>query len=85
MKIAKTTPDISCMFFLNDYKCIISLVIMNEMQHSVFLLCLLARQDMRYLMYSCMDVDIEKKISFFFKKDIIIYMSFILSNLFAHT
>lgn len=40
--------------FLNDYKCIISLVIMNEMQHSVFLLCLLAQQDMRYLMYSWM-------------------------------
>lgn len=54
MKIAKTIPDILCMFFLNDYKCIISLVIMNEMQHSVFLLCLLAQQDMRYLMYSWM-------------------------------
>lgn len=80
MKVSKTTPDISCMFFLNDYKCIISLVIMNEMQHSVFLLCLTEHEILKYLWML-----IKKKISFIFKKDIIIYMSFILSNLFAHT
>lgn len=57
MKIAKTIPDISCMFFLNDYKCIISLVIMNEMQHSVFLLCLTEHEILKVLM----DVDKEKK------------------------
>lgn len=57
MEIAKTTPDISCMFFLNDYKCIISLVIMNEMQHSVFLLCLTEHEILKVLM----DVDKEKK------------------------
>lgn len=49
MKIAKTIPDISCMFFFNDYKCIISLVIMNEMQHSVFLLCLTEHEILKYL------------------------------------
>lgn len=63
MKITKTLL-IFRVCFLNDYKCIISLVIMNEMQHSVFLLCLTEHEILKVLM----DIDIEKKISFFLKQ-----------------
>lgn len=58
MKITKTLL-IFRVCFLNDYKCIISLVIMNEIQHCIFTLPFSPTG--HEILNVLMDVNIEKK------------------------